>query len=134
MTSEQLQALARLTASTRDVVAQLRVIAHAAPAAAAATEIGQTLAQLQAEVALLADAVQETHARTWLNTNPPRPPAPVTSADLPHGVHVRKFDPNGRATTEANSAAPALSGRWQIGTLGRPKPRSRSAEAGCQER
>lgn len=128
MTTEQLQQLAQLTTTARDVVAQLRVIAAAAPACEQTASIIKVLGSLRADVALLTNRVQDAHAKAWIQANPPRPPKPVTSSDVPHGVHVRKYDANGTPKTEAKSAPPALSGKWQIGTLGQSKPRSRDRD------
>lgn len=124
MNTAQLQQLGHLTTRTRQIVAQLRAITRGTEALQG--ELAGTLEQLEEDVADLTNRVQERHARIWLSTHPPQPALPL-STEVNHGVHVRRHTAAGIPCTEAHAAPPALSGKWQIGRLGEPKPRTSSA-------
>ena len=130
MTTEQLKELARITMTVRDVLAELRIIvlSHAGAPAAIREDtpaLGKVVDRLQLDLSELANRVQDLRAREWLLANPHRR---RTSADVTHGLPVPRYGMTGRLKVEASAPAPSTVGRWQTGSLGRPKPRQRSTE------
>lgn len=125
MTPEQLADVARLTTTVRDVLAALRVIvlAHEASPMAAPERtpvLLRTMDAVQEDVFDLANRVQHLRAREWLAAHPERP---VTSHDVAHGLTVLTHGVDGRLKHERATRATSTVGRWQTGTLGKPKPR-----------
>ncbi|SRR6266542_3551624 len=132
MNAEDLVVLRGLIARTVDLVNLLRHLAAFGTIDVEGTEVRALraeLAGLRCAVGEITDAIQDRESRSWGRTShvarkvpPPRLSKPLAVPTTFTAVPVQRFTMQGRPVAE-KAAAPAPSGQWSQGRLGRPKPR-----------
>jgi hypothetical protein len=113
MHRQDFETLRLLTGRARLAVGQLQRLAAFGQGESGA--LLSDLDELVIAIGQLTQQVQDRAARAWRPDHPPRHPAPQhlhpLSTEVDHGVHVARYDMEGRPSCEV-ATAPALSGQW----------------------